>query len=108
MSHDPSGELEAHLERMKRDGYTVVERAIDPETTRALRDDVLRLEHALSIRPAPNLFEGLNTLRIYNLLARGAIYQQIPIVERRTLHARCARVVMDRSEQLELPAVHSA
>ena len=82
MSHEPSGDLEAHLERMKRDGYTVVERVIDAGAIAALRDDVFRLERELSIQPGPNIFEGLHTLRIYNLLARGAIYHQIPVHER--------------------------
>ena len=82
MSHEPSGELQAHLERMKRDGYTIVERVIDAQTARALRDDVFRLERELAVRPAPNAFEGLHTLRIYNLLVHGAIYQQIPVHER--------------------------
>jgi ectoine hydroxylase-related dioxygenase (phytanoyl-CoA dioxygenase family) len=82
MSHDPSTELATHLERMQRDGYTIVEGAIDPDTVAALRDDVFRLERELAVQPAPNVFEGQNTLRIYNLLAHGAIYQQVPVHER--------------------------
>ena len=82
MSHEPSTELSAHLERMKRDGYTIVERVIDEQTVAALRDDVFRLERALAVQPAPNVFEGRSTLRIYNLLARGAIYHPIPVHER--------------------------
>jgi ectoine hydroxylase-related dioxygenase (phytanoyl-CoA dioxygenase family) len=79
MSQEPSAELASHLERMSRDGYTVVEGVIDAEAVRALRDDVHRLERELTTRPAPNLFEGVRTLRIYNLLAHGAIYHDIPI-----------------------------
>jgi ectoine hydroxylase-related dioxygenase (phytanoyl-CoA dioxygenase family) len=74
--------LAGHLERMQRDGFTIVEDAIDPATTRALRDDVWRLERELAAAPATNLFEGVRTVRIYNLLARGAIYQQVPVHER--------------------------
>jgi ectoine hydroxylase-related dioxygenase (phytanoyl-CoA dioxygenase family) len=75
-------ELSGHLERMARDGFTIVERAIDPETVAQLREDVFRLEHELGAQPASNLFEGTRTVRIYNLLARGAIYQQVPVHER--------------------------
>ena len=81
-SAGPSAELAAHLERMKRDGYTIVEGAIDPGLVAALRDDVHRLERELAIQPAPNLFEGVHTLRIYNLLVHGALYQQVPVHDR--------------------------
>jgi len=82
MSDDPSAELASHLERMNRDGYTIIENAIDPSVVAALRDDVVQLERKLKIQPAPNLFEGHNTLRIYNLLARGEIYEQVPVHDR--------------------------
>jgi ectoine hydroxylase-related dioxygenase (phytanoyl-CoA dioxygenase family) len=75
-------ELAGHLERMKRDGFTIVERAIEPDTIAQLRDDIFRLERELGTVPATNLFEGTKTTRIYNLLARGAIYQQVPVHER--------------------------
>ena len=79
MSQEPSAELTSHLERMKRDGYTIVERVLDADTVAALRDDVRRLERELATRPAANVFEGVRTLRIYNLLVHGAIYHQIPV-----------------------------
>ena len=79
MPQEPSAELDSHLERMKRDGYTIIERVLDPDAVRALRDDVRRLERELATRPAANLFEGTRTLRIYNLLVHGAAYQPIPV-----------------------------
>lgn len=75
-------DLASHLERMRRDGYTIVEGAIDAATVTALRHDLRRLTVALGIRPATNIFEGTRTLRIYNLLALGEIYQQVPVHER--------------------------
>ena len=75
-------DLDGHLERMKRDGFTIVENAIEPTLVTDLRDDIARLERELGIVPAANVFEGGKTLRIYNLLARGAIYQQVPVHER--------------------------
>jgi ectoine hydroxylase-related dioxygenase (phytanoyl-CoA dioxygenase family) len=71
--------LADHLERMKRDGFTVVEGAIEPSLVEALRDDIFRLERELAVAPATNIFEGTRTHRIYNLLARGTVYQQVPV-----------------------------
>lgn len=64
---------------MKRDGFTVVEDAIEPSLVEGLRDDILRLERELAVEPATNIFEGTRTHRIYNLLARGAVYHQVPV-----------------------------
>jgi len=75
-------ELTEHLDRMARDGYTVVEDVIDAAAVAALRADLERLERELAVAPAQNIFEGTRTVRIYNLLARGAIYQPIPVHER--------------------------
>jgi ectoine hydroxylase-related dioxygenase (phytanoyl-CoA dioxygenase family) len=75
-------ELASHLERMKRDGFTILEDAIEPAVVAQLREDVRRLERELAVQPAQNLFEGLRTMRIYNLLVHGAIYQQVPVHER--------------------------
>jgi ectoine hydroxylase-related dioxygenase (phytanoyl-CoA dioxygenase family) len=71
--------LADHLERMKRDGFTVVEGAIEASLVEELRDDIFRLERVLGVEPAANIFEGTSTHRIYNLLARGAIYQRVPV-----------------------------
>ncbi|HEX2690290.1 MAG TPA: phytanoyl-CoA dioxygenase family protein [Kofleriaceae bacterium] len=82
MTLDPTAELADHLERMKRDGFTIVENALDAGTIEQLRDDVWRLERELGAKPASNVFEGVHTVRIYNLLAYGTIYQQVPVHER--------------------------
>jgi ectoine hydroxylase-related dioxygenase (phytanoyl-CoA dioxygenase family) len=72
-------DIEAHVARIARDGYTIVERAVDPRLLDALRADLERIEAAEGIVPANNMFEGSRTVRIYNLLARGSIYQAIPV-----------------------------
>jgi ectoine hydroxylase-related dioxygenase (phytanoyl-CoA dioxygenase family) len=82
MADAPSPELSSHLERMHRDGYTVVEGVLDAAEIAALRDDVRRLERELAVAPAPNVFEGTRTLRIYNLLVHGPLYQRIAVHER--------------------------
>ena len=69
----------AHIERVQRQGYTVVENAIAPELVDALADALTRLERDLAIKPAQNSFEGRHTVRIYNLLAHGAPFDAVPI-----------------------------
>lgn len=72
-------ELQRHLHAIEREGYTIVENAIDPALVDELTADLLRIERALDIRPAGNAFEGTHTVRIYNLLAQGPVYARIPI-----------------------------
>jgi hypothetical protein len=71
--------LAAHAEKVRDEGWTVVENAIDLELIDAVFDDLLRLEHYLGIVPADNGFEGRKTTRIYNLLVHGALYERIPL-----------------------------
>jgi ectoine hydroxylase-related dioxygenase (phytanoyl-CoA dioxygenase family) len=71
--------IELHAERVRTDGWTVVENAIAPDLVGELNDDLLRLERSLGIVPADNLFEGLRTTRIYNLLVHGPLYERIPV-----------------------------
>lgn len=71
--------LEGHLERIERDGYTLVEKAIEPELVDALAEDLLRIEREAGIRPAPNDFEGHRTVRIYNLLVHGRLWERVPV-----------------------------
>ena len=73
--------LATHLDRIARDGYTILERAIEPELISALVHDLQRLEEELDVQPARNAFEGAHTVRIYNLLVHGKLYEQIPVHE---------------------------
>jgi ectoine hydroxylase-related dioxygenase (phytanoyl-CoA dioxygenase family) len=72
-------DLDAHAAAIERDGYTILERVIEPELVAALLQDLHRLEEDLEVQPSRNLFEGTRTVRIYNLLARGRLYEQVPI-----------------------------
>jgi ectoine hydroxylase-related dioxygenase (phytanoyl-CoA dioxygenase family) len=74
-----STDLETHVSRIDDTGYTIVEGAIDLDLVDALNDELLRLEHELDIVPADNTFEGLHTTRIYNLLAHGPNFEQVPV-----------------------------
>ena len=71
-------DVDSHVSAIAADGYTIVEDAIEPDVIDALADDLQRLEHAYEIVPADNSFEGSRTVRIYNLLALGALYEAIP------------------------------
>lgn len=78
MSAAPT-DVATHLRRIERDGYTVVENAIDTDLVTGLRRELSRLEHTLGVVPAANAFEGVRTTRIYNLLDHGSLFEQIPI-----------------------------
>jgi ectoine hydroxylase-related dioxygenase (phytanoyl-CoA dioxygenase family) len=74
--------LASHVERVRRDGFTVVEDAFEPAFADALLEDLARLERELGEGPGKNLFEGMRTVRIYNLLARGELYERIAVHDR--------------------------
>jgi ectoine hydroxylase-related dioxygenase (phytanoyl-CoA dioxygenase family) len=80
-------DVTAHLERLDRDGYTIVEDAIEPALLDEIAAELDRIERALAVQPAANLFEGLRTLRVYNLLARARVFERIPV------HARVLPIV---------------
>jgi ectoine hydroxylase-related dioxygenase (phytanoyl-CoA dioxygenase family) len=69
----------AHIERVGKDGYTIVENAIEPELIEALNTALTRLERDLDAKPAMNGFEGHHTVRIYNLLARDPVFERVPV-----------------------------
>jgi ectoine hydroxylase-related dioxygenase (phytanoyl-CoA dioxygenase family) len=71
--------VDAHVDAIARDGYTIVEDAIQLELVDALVADLSRLEDAFDVLPADNSFEGARTVRIYNLLAFGPLYEAIPV-----------------------------
>ena len=73
------GEPSEHAARIARDGYTILESVIEPELVDALAADLLRLERLYGVEPADNSFEGSRTVRIYNLLALGKVYEAIPV-----------------------------
>lgn len=72
-------DIESHAARIERDGYTILERVIEPDLLDALAADLSRIEREENVVPAQNPFEGTRTVRIYNLLVRGKIYEKIPV-----------------------------
>jgi ectoine hydroxylase-related dioxygenase (phytanoyl-CoA dioxygenase family) len=72
---------QAHLERIDRDGFTIVEDVLKADEADALLDAVARLERELGVAFATNDFEGRRTKRVYNLLVHGARFEAIPVHE---------------------------
>jgi ectoine hydroxylase-related dioxygenase (phytanoyl-CoA dioxygenase family) len=72
-------DIASHVERIKADGFTIAERAIEPELVEALVEALDRLERELDAKPALNAFEGHHTVRIYNLLRYGAPFDRVPV-----------------------------
>lgn len=69
----------APLEEIDEQGYTVLEGVFDAERALALVEDLERLERELGTVPAANSFEGHHTLRVYNLLAHGPLWQELAV-----------------------------
>ncbi len=74
-----SDEVRQHLERIARDGYTIVEDVFSADEAEAALADLARLEAELGIRFANNDFEGRATKRVYNLLVHGKRWEAIPV-----------------------------
>lgn len=74
--------LEEHVARIGEDGFTIVRDAIDPDLVDRLVAAVDGLHASLAVTPAANIFEGTSTLRVYNLLARGKVFEEVPVHER--------------------------
>ena len=70
-----------HIEAIAREGYTIVENAIELALVDRLVSAIDALHGSLAITPAENIFEGLKTLRAYNLLARGKVFEEVPVHE---------------------------
>ncbi len=68
-----------HIYEVQARGWTVIEDAIEPGLIDELAQDLDRLEKELDVQPSDNSFEGRNTLRVYNLLARGEVWWRVPV-----------------------------
>lgn len=68
-----------HVQAVADQGYTIVEDAVEPDLIDALRRDLDDLERFFAVEPAANSFEGHHTLRLYNLLAFGRRFGEVPV-----------------------------
>jgi ectoine hydroxylase-related dioxygenase (phytanoyl-CoA dioxygenase family) len=75
----PEAETRKCVEEIEDKGYCVLEGVIEPDLLDEIAVAVDRIEHDSKVKPAENEFEGRETLRLYNLLAHGGAFAQIPI-----------------------------
>jgi ectoine hydroxylase-related dioxygenase (phytanoyl-CoA dioxygenase family) len=71
----------AAVRQVAEQGYTVLEGVLEASFVDALVEDLDRLHDELAVKPAGNGFEGFQTLRVYNLLVHGELWQQVPVQE---------------------------
>jgi ectoine hydroxylase-related dioxygenase (phytanoyl-CoA dioxygenase family) len=88
MRHLSSDDKATAVSQVAAQGYTILEDVFEADFADEVRADLDRLEVDLGIVPARNRFEGTSTVRIYNLLVHGALYERIatddnvlPVVE---------------------------
>ena len=63
-----------HLQRIQRDGYTIIEDFLSADELREVRDG---LAPYLNTHAGRNNFEGYKTERVYPLVARGRIFEKL-------------------------------
>lgn len=67
-------DVEAHTERLRRQGYSIIPDFLSPESLRAVREG---LAPFLGSHSGRNNFEGYRTERVYTLVARGRIFEEL-------------------------------
>jgi len=72
-------DIDGHVARVRCDGYTIVPNVLSAAEADGLRAELERIERDRGIVPSPNVFEGAKTVRIYNLLVYGKVYEEIPV-----------------------------
>jgi len=71
--------LERALAQLREQGFTILERVIEPTLVDALVGAIRRIERESGAAPRGNPAEGYATLRTYNLLAKDAVFQAMPV-----------------------------
>ena len=61
-------DIQSHADRIRDDGFTVIERAAEPDLVEALKAALQRTERDHNLGYAKTSFEGFKTVRINNLL----------------------------------------
>jgi ectoine hydroxylase-related dioxygenase (phytanoyl-CoA dioxygenase family) len=74
-----AAERKEHADRIREEGFTILPGVVAPPLLEALDAALARLEERLQVVPAKNRFEGRNTLRVYNLLAHGELFERVPV-----------------------------
>lgn len=74
-------QIEEHAAAIERDGFTVLERVVEPELVDGLVAAIDRLMDELSVPFGENVFLGERTRRIFNLLPRDPVFASVPLHE---------------------------
>ena len=75
-------ELESHAAAIDRDGFTVLDTVLTPDRSDALRRRVASLMDELAIPYGDNDFLGTRTRRIFNLLGRDPLFEEVVVHDR--------------------------
>ena len=67
-------DTDAHEERLRRDGFTIIDDFLTPSQVEAART---ALRPHLGSHLGRNSFEGLETERVYTLVARGEVFEDV-------------------------------
>lgn len=73
--------IATHADRIREDGYTVLERVVAPQLVEDLKAAVERIERDHSLATAKTSFEGYKTLRVNNLLTYDDVFWEVPLHE---------------------------
>ena len=68
-----------HLAEIASQGFTIIDNAIDPALVEALNQVLLRIESEEKTRPGGHSFGGERKIRIYNLLSKSSVFQEVPV-----------------------------
>jgi ectoine hydroxylase-related dioxygenase (phytanoyl-CoA dioxygenase family) len=76
---DVTRDIDAHVAAIERDGYTVLERVVEPGLCALLLDAIDRVMVEQRIPFGENRFLGERSRRIFNLLPRDPAFAQVPL-----------------------------
>ena len=72
-------QVQGYADRIRGDGFTVIESAASPELVDGLITALQRIEREHRLGPARTSFEGFKTVRINNLLTYDDLFWQVPL-----------------------------
>lgn len=72
-------EIQSHADKIREDGFTVIERAADSNLVEGLKQALLRTEREHNLGYAKTSFEGFKTVRINNLLTYDELFWEVPL-----------------------------
>ncbi len=74
-------EVRSHVDRIRDDGYAVIERAASSDLVERLRQTLELIEREHNLGFAKTSFEGFKTVRINNLLTYDELFWEVPLHE---------------------------